>query len=256
MRRNIFLFIVFLSLFNCFSKDFELRKTPFIKSNIIYKDGTSEKGLLRIASSVFKPRLQKEKGEKSIKLDYNSIDKIITNPETENERVFQYLHHNYSKFKIFVELIYTDVLSIYISSTDADDLFYSDFDRQSIGEMMNQARFEGRSQFSSRLKSSDTLRLPNGKIMTLPIKYSYYNGLSFGVAFGKTPALNYYLLKQGDTQLYRVEKNKRFLKKAKDIFNDCPILINDLEQKKITLKDLPRFIEYYKDICFDNKKSQ
>ncbi len=107
-----------------FSQDFELRVTPTIESEIIYKDGTSEKGMLWLAST-FKPRLKSDKKGRDKKVDYKKIDKIITNPRTENKRTFQYLHHNYNKFKIFVELIYTDQISIYIASkNNGSDLFY------------------------------------------------------------------------------------------------------------------------------------
>ncbi|MGO3183180.1 MAG: hypothetical protein ACTIJ9_10140 [Aequorivita sp.] len=249
MIRNLVIIFTLFFYSISFSQDYELRVTPFVKSKIIYKDGTSENGYLGFPVSVFKPKLKPEEGEKARNIDYALIEKIISNPETENERTFQYLNHNYNKFKIFVELIYEDVLSIYINSTDSDDLFYSDFDRQSIGEMMGQARFEGRSGFTKRLKISDTLNLPNGKTIALPMRYSYYYGLNYGVAFGSTPKLNYYILKEGNTKLYKVEKNKRFLKKAKDLMSDCPIILNDLEQNKLNIFDLPNFIEYYKEVC-------
>lgn len=249
MIRNIILILILFIFSNSFSQDYELRAAPFIKCKIIYKDSTFEKGFLRFPTSVFKPSLKNEEGEKARKIDFELINKIISNPETENERTFQYLNHNYNKFKIFVELIYDDILSIYINSTDADGLFYSDFDRQSIREAMAKARFEGKLDFNERLRSSDTLNLPNGKKIILPMRYSYYYGLNCEVAVGNTPTLNYYILKEGNPKLYKVEKNKRFLKKAKDIISDCPIIINDLDQNKINIFDLPNFIENYKDVC-------
>ncbi|MAB38124.1 MAG: hypothetical protein CL525_03450 [Aequorivita sp.] len=249
MIKNIILVSAFFIFSNCFSQDYELRATPYVKCEIAYKDGTLEKGFLRLASSAFSPQFKKEENEKSRKIDFELIDKIVSNPETENERIFQYLNHNQNKFKIFVELIYNDVLSIYINSTDSDDLFYSDFDRQNIREMMAQAKFEGRSEFTKRLKLSDTLNLPNGKKIALPMRYSYYYGLDYGVAHGITPKLNYYLLKEGSTKLYKVEKNKRFIKNAKEIINNCPIILKDLENNQVNIFDLPNFIEHYKDVC-------
>ena len=140
-------------------------------------------------------------------------------------------------------------LSIYINSNTAEDLFYSDFDRQSMREMMAQSKFEGMSGFTKRLKVSDTIVLPNGKSLSLPMRYSYYYDLNYSVAYGSTPRLNYYVLKEGSDKLYKVEKNKRFLKKAKDFINDCPIIINDLETDNLNIFDLPQFIEYYKEVC-------
>ncbi len=253
MVRNIILILTLFIFSNSFSQDYELRASPFIKCKVIYKDSTSEKGFLSFPISIFKPSLKSEEEGKARKIDYELIDKIISNPETEKERTFQYLNHNYNKFKIFVELIYDDVLSIYINSTDSDDLFYSDFDRQSIGEAMAQDRFEGKLDFNERLKGSDTLNLPNGKKIILPMRYFYYYGLNYEVAVGNTPTLNYYIQKEGNPKLFKVEKNKRFLKKANDIISDCPIIINELEQNKINIFDLPNFIEYYKDVCkFEN----
>lgn len=245
MKNVVFLLIIF-STFNLFSQDFELRKTPPINSKIIYLDGTSEEGMLWMANSAFNPRLKTDKNWKSRKLDYKTIDKIITNPEAENERIFQYLNHNYSKYKIFVELIYEDVLSIYIGSNDSDDLFYSDINRQSMGELMAQMRFEG-VNYSQKLKLSDTIELPYGKKLIRPYRYTYYYGLNSGMATGVTPTYHYYLLK--DSTLLKVEKTKRFLKKSKEYFQDCPAIITDLEQNIISLKKLDVFIEYYKDIC-------
>ena len=237
--------ILFFYLSKGFAQDFELRITPFIESKIVYKDSTSEEGLLRLASSIFKLRLKKTKKDKERKIDYKKVERIITNPNTENERVFQYLNHNYNKFKIFAELIYSDVLSIYVSSSDDDDLFYSDFNRQTLFELMSQARFTDNTDFMNRLKKADTIELPNGKKLPLPIRYTYY----YGVAFGASPTINYYLLKEGSNKLLRVEKAKRFIKKSQDVFDNCPELIDDLNQKKVTLGDLPTFIEYYKVKC-------
>lgn len=253
--RNVILILTLFIFSDSFAQDYELRATPFINCKVIYKDSTTEKGYLSFPISVFKPRFKNEEDEKPRKIDYDLVDKIISNPETENERTFLYLNHNYNKFKIFVELIYKDVLSIYISSTDAAQLFYSDFDRESIGEAMVKDRFERNLDFNRRLKISDTLNLPNGKKMILPIRYSYYYGITYGVASGSTLSIIYYIQKEGNPKLYKVEKTKRFLKKAKDLISDCPIIINYLEQNKINLFDLPSFIEYYKDVCkFEHNK--
>lgn len=261
MRKITLTLFFAISFSNCFSQDYELRITPFQKSKIVYADGTSELGLLRLASSAFSPRFKKTEGEKEQKIDYKLIDTIITNPGTENERVFQYLEHNYNKYKIFVELIYTDALSIYISLTDSDKLFYSDFDRETIREMMDHAKFENNLVFNNRLpwrklKKSDTIDLPNGKRLILPLKYSYYYGLNHSIAFGSTPKLTYYLLKEGHSRLYKVEKNKRFLKRAKELLDDCPAIVSELEQRKIGLDDLPMFIEYYKALCLNVNSMQ
>lgn len=246
------IFILILFIFSkSYAQDYELRVTPYVESKIIYTDGSVEEGYLSFPISIFKPSLKLAEDQKSKKIDYKLIERIISNPGTEDERIFQYLNHNYNKFKIFVELIYEDVLSIYINSNTAEDLFYSDFDRQSMREMMAQSKFEGMSGFTKRLKVSDTIILPNGKSITLPMRYSYYYDLNYSVANGATPRLDYYLLKEGSDKLYKVEKNKRFLKKAKDFIIDCPIIVNDLKTDNLNLFDLPQFIEYYKEVCIN-----
>ena len=252
MRYYLLFVIIFLTV-KGFSQDLEARSTPTIESKIIYKNGTTESGMLWLASSSFQPRIKKEKKSGSRKIDFKKVDKIITNPDSENKRVFQYLNHNYNKFKLFVELIYLDEISIYIGSeNNGTDLFYSGFDRETMREKFSRMKFDDIGL--NTLKNSDTLELPNGKKMPIPIRYSYYYGSSFSMASGNSPAFQYYILKKGEDKLVLVEKNKRFLKKSKEYFKSCPTIIEDLEQEKIFLSDLPTFIEYYKEICKTKKE--
>ena len=244
MTRNLLILLVFLTC-KGFSQDFELRTTPSIESEVIYMDGTTEKGMLWLASSAYSPRMEHKNKRGSKKIKYKQIDKIITNPNSEKKRVFQYLHNNSNKFKIFVELISVDKISIYLASQNkGTDLFYSDFDRETIREKLVEMKFG-----NSNLKYSDTLELPNGKKMATPIRYLYYYELGFNSAYSNPTSFQYYILKEGIPELMKVESNDGFLKKSKEYFKDCPSLIADLEQDKITLADLPRFIEYYKDKC-------
>jgi len=247
MRNNLLFVVIFLTI-KGFSQDFEARSTPTIESKIIYKDGTTENGMLWLASSAFKPRLKLENKSGSKKIDFKKVEKIITDPDSENKRVFQYLNHNYNKFKLLVELIYLDEISIYIGSeNNGTDLFYSEFDRETMREKFSRMKFDDIGL--NTLKNSDSLELPNGKKMPIPIRYSYYYGSNFSLASGNSPAFQYYILKKGEDKLVLVEKNKRFLKKSKEYFKSCPTIMEDLEQQKILLSDLPTFIEYYKEIC-------
>lgn len=246
--KKTFLTLILFTTFELFAQDYELRISPTVNCEIIYKDGTIEKGMLWLANSAFNPRLKSKNKGKDKKIDYKNIDKIISNPETENKRVFQYLNSNYNKFKIFVELIYTDEICIYIGSKEnGTDLFYSGFDRETIREKFLKMKYE--SSTFNQLKDFDTLQLPNGKKMAVPLRYSYYNDLQFASANGNSPAYQYYLLKKSNPILLKVEGNKRFLKKSKEFFSDCPSLIKKLETKELTLEDLTIFIEYYKEKC-------
>lgn len=160
MKKTLTLLLLLL-ITKSFSQDYELRATPTIESEITYKNGTSEKGLLWLANSAFNPRLKKDKKGGSKKIDYKTIDKITTNSGTENERIFQYLHHNYNKYKIFVELIYTDKINIYIASKDGGvDLFYSDYDRETMREKF--LRMKHGNSYGSQ-NETNTIELPNGK---------------------------------------------------------------------------------------------
>lgn len=247
MRINLFCLFAILSFTKSISQDYELRITPFIESKIIYNDSTYDEGLLRLASSVFELRFKNKESKKERKIDHKIVDKIITNPGTEKVRTFRYLNHNYTKFKIFVELLYSDVISIYVGSTDSDDLFYSDFNRQTLPEMLAQTRYERNTGIITSNKTSSTIELPNGQTLDVPRRYAYYN--NFNLNFNSSPTVRYYLLKQGTSVLYKVEKNKRFLKKSLEIFDGCPELIEDFKQNRITLGELPTFIEYYKITC-------
>ena len=214
MKTNLFIIIIFFSI-KGFSQGFELRKTPFIKSEIILKDGSTKEGLLRLASSALSLRFKTTKKDKEEKINYKKVERIITNPNTENQRVFQYLHHNYNKFLIFSELLYTDGISVYCSSKGIS-LFYSDYNRETIEERYSQHNQNIEEQYIQHNQKTD---------------YS--------------PTPNHILIKENSV-LLKIEKNKRFLKKSKKYIRHCPILLKDMEQGKITLKDLPTFIKYYK----------
>lgn len=242
MKKIFFLLFVLLNL-KTYSQDFTLRKTPFLKSKIIFNDGTIKEGLLRLASSEFSLRFKTNKKEREKKIDYKTVDKILTNPETKNERTFQYLHHNYNRYKIFVELISVDVISIYIHSSNYGvDLFYSDIDRTTIQEkLVNAAGFNS--------PDSNIIVLPNGNRLALPTRYTYFNQLKNSNSEHKLNSYESYLLKEGNPKLMYVERNKRFLKRSREYFTNCPSFIKEIEENKITLDDLPKFIEYYKDKC-------
>ncbi len=242
--KNIFLFLLIVSLTKGFPQDSQLRGTPTVKSKIIYKDGSSETGFLWLASSEFHPRLNKDKKGKSKKIDYKKIEIIVTNPDSTNSRTFQYLNHNYNKFKIFVELIYKDDISIYVASKgNGTDLFYSEFDRETTREKM--ARINSTTQ--SPTLNNNYYTLPNGKSISIPARNSNLNDLSnvYGASFQR------YILRKNSSVLLKVEINKWFIKKSKDYFKDCPKLIEDLEQKKITVSNLSKFIKYYKNLCIN-----
>lgn len=68
-----------------------------------------------------------------------------------------------------------------------------------------------------------------------------------------SPSFEYYLQKDNNPKLMLVERNKRFIKKSKDLFLDCSNIIDDLKENKIDLENLPKFIEHYKKRCLNKK---
>jgi len=229
------------STFNVFSQDLELRKTPKIEGKIVYTDSTIEIGKVWLANSAFKPRLKIDEDKKSKKVDYKKIDKIIIYPESNKERVFQYLHNNYNKFEIFAELVYKDDINIYVASkNNGTDLFYSEIDRETINEKFIKTNSEN---FNPSLNNTpNSLGMPYEEEMV--IYSSYLN----------SPSFQFYIQKNDNPKLMRVEKNKKFLKKSEGFFSDCPNIINDLKEDKIQIKDLPEFIEHYKKVCLEKEE--
>ncbi|MFS4482080.1 hypothetical protein ACKGJY_03625 [Hyunsoonleella sp. 2307UL5-6] len=241
---KITFFLLAIITFKSYSQHLPLRGTPAIKSKIIYKNGSSDIGFLWLASSEFYPRLKKEKKGKSKKINYKEIDLIITNPDSTNSRTFQYLNHNYNKFKIFVELIYKDNISIYVASKrNGSDLFYSDYDRETTREKLSKTNLNYSA--TKPVNTSQNHVLSNGNSITVSPRYSDLS--SFSKAYNLI--VQHYILKENSTTLIKVENNKRFLKKSKDYFKDCPELINDLELKKINLSNLVKFINHYNKTC-------
>lgn len=224
-----------------FGQNLELRISPKIESAIVYKDGTKEKGLVRMNNSVFDIRFKEFHEDDEKKVDFENVEKIITNPDSTNTRVFQYLDNYKHRFKMFVELIHKDKISIYINSSNELSLFYSDFDLRSAREWMNDIRTNYSVPFERQFE------LPNGQIINLPNSYSYFyeekafrNENSIGV--------DYYLAKE-DQILIPVEKRKRFTKKYLKYFSECPDLVKAYKNEEISLENLPVFIEFYKETC-------
>jgi hypothetical protein len=250
--KKVFLFFIFLisSLF-INAQDYELRITPYLKSEIVLKNGDTLKGLVKFNNSAFDVRFKLSEDAKRIKVDYKEIEKLITNPNSENERTFQYLENYKNKFLKFVELVYSDELKIYIELKDRVTHFYSDFDRTSINEALTAARFNNQ-QFKNFPISSnqfDSINLYNGKQIKLPVRYSYFYESGYSYSISSSMKVYYYVLLVDDPKLIPITSYKDFKKKYLQYFNDCPLFVEKFGEEEIDLRDLPQFIESYKEIC-------
>ena len=246
MKNKLLLIFLFFNIL-VFAQDYELRITPYLESEIIFKDGTSIKGLVKLNNSAFEVKYKKSVDEKSIKIDYKNIDKLITNPETENTRTFQYLKNHENKFLKFVELVYSDEISVYISIKDRVNHFYSDFDRSTIKEKMDEMRYFHYDR--RKLNKVDSINLPNGEVMVIPMRYNYLFESNYAFAEMKIVIIHYYLLLEGEVKLIPVVSYKKFKKKYLNLFEGCPLFVENFKEKEIELNDLPKFIESYKNLC-------
>lgn len=246
MFKSVILFLFFMGSNVVFSQDFELRKTPFVPIQIIFKDSTQKIGLLRLASSVYDLRFKKDQESKESKINHNDVDSLIAHSGTDHMRIFQYMHQNQSKFRVFVELVYSDSISIYMSSSDSDDLFYADIDRQTINEAIIQSKYEG--VLKSPEMRKDSITLPNGEKMYNPKKIQLINSRYNLYSISSNSHRNYLRIGK-NPMLIAVENKKDFIKNAGTYFSKCPQILEALEQDTISLKDLKGFIEFYKMNC-------
>ncbi|SDR65928.1 hypothetical protein [Christiangramia echinicola] len=210
--KKLILLLIILFTSKTFSQGLQLRNSPKIESEIIFKDGTKEKGLVRMSSSVFDIRFRESPEAEERKVDFEEVDKIITHPDSTNTRVFQYLDNYKHRYKMFAELIKKDEISIYINSPNELELFYSDFDLRSAEEWMNDMR--PKNGFSLKIAKSEYL----------------------------------YLAKE-DQILIPVEKRRKFTRKYLEYFSDCPEFVRAYKNEEISLKELSDFIEFYKETC-------
>lgn len=245
--KQIILIIVLLFTINSYSQDFELRKSPFVRGKLIFKDGSTKKGFVKLNNSAFDVRFKSSGKDKPEKVNYKDLDKIIANPDSIDVRTFQYLKNYQDKFNKFVELILQDKISIYIESSDRLSLFYSDFDRRTGREWMDDIKFKHLTK--RNLELNYKVILPNGEEINLPNTYKHYFQSQYVISKKNQIRLSYFIKKENDDKLILVESYKRFLKNSIKHFEDCPVFVDDFRNKKITLGDLPKFIEYYKYLC-------
>ncbi len=240
LKKITFAIIILLTT-TSISQNLELRTTPNVKSEIFYKNGNKERGFIRMSSSVFKIKFKENLKGKERKVDFKDVERIVVNPDSTNERVFQYLDNYKHKYKVFVELVHLDELNIYFGSSNELSLFYSDYDLSSATEWMDEMRNRQSILFQKGLK------LTEDEIPDLKDSYrKFYDRKS--MLRENDISFNYYLAKS-DNILIPVEKYRLFKKKYLQYIGDCPKFIEAYENEEVNLNSLPVFVEYYKETC-------
>lgn len=106
MKKNIKMnriFILFLLISTTCFAQLELRENPYLKGEIILKSGEIKNGFVKLDGSAFSVKFKEiEQQKKPLKIDIDSIEKIVTNPNTSKSRQFYYKVTNENKFKKFV----------------------------------------------------------------------------------------------------------------------------------------------------------
>ncbi len=245
MKPSFLFLILFFHFSNiAFSQDAELRKTPYIKGKVIYKDGDTINGYVKMPISAFKIQFKDSlKQKKAQKVDYKNVFKIITNRDNSIQREFYYKKTNLSRSTYFVELIYNDNIKVFIKSGGDLDLFYSEFDRRTMREIMEDEKLD---------EKLDEMNLPN-----------YNNGpefISSMMQYRKVSAyvditinkVSYFLENDKQEELILVHQNlfgKKFKKVGADYFKDCPSLSEKIHNKEYSVSDLPIIIQEFKGDC-------
>lgn len=237
--KNILIICLVFFTSKSVSQNYELRSSPYLESEITYKDGSREKGLIRLANSVFDIRFKADAKEKEKKVSYKDIEQIITNPDSTNTRIFEYRETYKNKFRTFVELIHQDEINIYLGAVDGTKLFYSGLDIRSAREAMGTDRIQ---------KSEQHLKLSNGLKILLPFEYQYDDYDTRSTMPFKKGEFEAYLGIAGK-KLIPVEPRKRFSKKYLQYFSECPQFSKRYETGEIELENLPGVITAYGTLC-------
>ncbi len=242
MKKNIYILFFILSI--NLNSQIELRHNPYVKGSVVFKNGNIIKGVVRLNSSAFDIRFKDSlKQRKAKKVKFKEVEKIITYTDSLNPREFYYKKTDESKFLYFVELIHSDTISTYVSSSDRVALFYSEsnIDRRTGKEWMDEMQNEHALNFIHHQLSINQRRL-------------FYRNYSLLYARIRIEKIDYFLHKKDQKALILVGSKgnplyKNFKKAATKYFQDCPALVEKIQSRELKLKHLPEIIEFYKLYC-------
>ncbi|MDY7394175.1 hypothetical protein UMM65_02900 [Aureibaculum sp. 2210JD6-5] len=227
--------ILFILCVKGFSQ-IELRRNPYIKSSIVFKNKDSISGFVKLNGSAFDIRFKDSiKQKKSKKIKYKEVEKIMTLVDSLNPREFYYKKTDQTKFFYFIELIHNDFISIYVNSSDRLNLFYYDsgMDRRSANEFMSEMRSENN---FLNLLSPDQFGL---------VFFNSYNNF-FNISSGgfnlEFERIDFFLHKEGQDKLVLVGVtgspfSKNFKKNSFKIFRRLPKIGRKIKGKGIKIKE-------------------
>ena len=248
MKKNIKMnriFILFLLISTTCFAQLELRENPYLKGEIILKSGEIKNGFVKLDGSAFSVKFKEiEQQKKPLKIDTDSIEKIVTNPNTSKSRQFYYKVTNENKFKKFVEFFYSNNFELYIYSVDNLSLFYSGVDRSNAMDVLNYER-----QQASRMKSLEELSRNDGKDVWMQKTNVSYSKIKENLSKAKN--IKYLLCKKDSEILNFIPSNKKLLDFATENFKDCNELIMKIKTKEFVLDDVVEIID-----CFSNCNSK
>lgn len=237
MKKNIKMnkiYILFLLISTACFAQLELRQNPYLKGEIILKSGEIKNGFIKLDGSAFSVRFKEiEQQKKPLKIDTDSIEKIVTNPNTSKSRQFYYKVTNENKFKKFVEFIYSNNYELYIYSVDNLSLFYSGIDRSNAMDVLNYERNQG-----SRIGGLNNV---NG----VWIKHTQTSYSQIKENLMKAKNIKYLLCKKDSEMLNFIPSNKKLLDFATENFTECNELIMKIKTKEFVLEDLVEIIDFF-----------
>ncbi|PHR69250.1 MAG: hypothetical protein COA67_11005 [Lutibacter sp.] len=221
----------------------ELRPNPFLKGEVILKDGTIRNGGIQLNDSAFRIRFKDSaKQKKSVKIDYKTVEKIIINIDSLNPREFYYKKTTKNKFYSFVELLQTGSVDLYKSSRNNLNLFYEGIDRRTTLEWMSHLR--NTSPDIANFDNSRTVKL-NGQNVILPTPAR--RNTQFAYIEIEFPV--YLLHKKNTKKLFFLYSNKNLKEFTLENLNNCPKLVEKIQSKEFRKRDIAEIVEYYNENC-------
>lgn len=235
--------VIFLLITTSCLAQLELRNNPYLNGEMILKNGEIKNGFIQLNGSAFDIKFKEiENQKKPDKIDYKSIEKIIINSNLSTRREFYYKKTDADKFFKFVELIYSNVIEVYIHSEDNLSLFYSGVDRSNVSDWLNHERQES-SKINSEINRLNDLK--NGTSNSIPSNYKPISYQKIKENIFNTKNIKYLLLNKKSDILNFINSSKKLNEFAYINFIDCPELISKIENKELIKDDIVEIVDFF-----------
>ncbi|WMI69999.1 hypothetical protein [Mangrovimonas sp. YM274] len=231
-------FLILCLAFVCFNSVASAQKGPAI---LILKDSTrisgeaEISGIHSIVTVKFKNDTLKWKGYKS--KDLIGVDIL----ENNYFRKFRYKHVDGSKFEDIVEIVSIDSLSLYVRVYEGSFIDNNGNNRLISFDDSEPKGLDFINPFSN-YKINYNLRLPNGNLVPIG-----QNTCGLVVNF---PRYSYYVGHGNSDQIETLYTrglpfSKSFKRSMKNYFNDCPELLEKVENEEFTKKNISEILSFY-----------